>query len=1162
MKKETVLAKRTSRRSEFTYIYGSGFLAALVLAGLSNADAAVNISTVTSGTVTSNTGTVAPTGYLGISVGTYAVTQQATGVAVGNNSTATGNQSIAIGSAANVGTTNVTRNGATASASQAIAIGGNTVASGTSSIAIGGDDVYSAGDIYGSTTVFNTYNTAFTSEFGYKIDGYNGTSTTADQTSITSRYRQTTASGIGSVAYGVSAWSTGYLSTAIGSKSTATGTYSTAIGTVSDATAKGATALGAGAAASADYATATGMIAKASGTQAVATGHKSVASGEAAVAIGGSSSATLDNSVALGAGSTTATSATTVSSYTIGGTTYSFAGATSVDSGDQVSVGSNGAERQIKNVAPGEISSTSTDAINGSQLYAVAEAVDAAKTEVEAGTNIASVTTATGTNGQTIYTVNANGAAVASGSDSVSVTTATDSTTNVTTYTVGLSAAAESAISQVAANTTNITALQSGFNVTTAATSEGAVAGTSVANVQAGDTVTVQAGKNISITQGGKQITVETEDDVEFDTVTTTGDVTVGGDVVATGDVSGGSISVGGNTYITSSGINANSRKITNVAAGTDATDAVNYAQLLEAKTEVAAGTNIASVTTATGTNGQTIYTVNANGAAVASGSDSVSVTTATDSTTNVTTYTVGLSSAAETALSNVTTNTTNIATNADAIEALQEGFYITTSKSDGSADGTSVANVQAGDTVTLDAGQNIAVTQDGTTISIATADDVTFTSVTSDTVSVGDTVSISSTGIDAGDTKITGVAAGTVSATSTDAINGAQLYALQESVATAVSAAKTEVAAGTNVASVTTSTGTDGQTVYTVNAKGATVASGSDSVSVSSSTDAGTNVTTYTVSLSDDAEAAIARVDTNTQNIAANTANITTNTAAINALQEGFYVTATATDGTVSGNDDVANIKAGNTLTLDAGTNIAIKQSGNTFSIATADDVTFTSVTTDTLTASGDVSANSFSVAGDTYIDSNGLNANDKKITNVAAGTISSDSTDAINGSQLYAVASQVDSNTNAINQLANEVTDVGALGAALAGLKPLQYDPMERHQVMIGFGHYRSSQAAALGFATYPKEDTMLHIGAAYAGSKHFMLNAGATWKFGRSEKAEGRPERYGDGPISSVYVLQDEMNAMMEAKAADDARIAALESEVQALKAMLTQYLAAAK
>lgn len=184
-----------------------------------------------------------------------------------------------------------------------------------------------------------------------------------------------------------------------------------------------------------------------------------------------------------------------------------------------------------------------------------------------------------------------------------------------------------------------------------------------------------------------------------------------------------------------------------------------------------------------------------------------------------------------------------------------------------------------------------------------------------------------------------------------------------------------------------------------------------------------------------------------------------------------------------------------------------------------------------------------------------------ERRIANVAAGEISSTSTDAINGSQLYTVASglqdhvtnvtgglqnQVDAVNqdlnqvkgdvqhlqNAVNGLQEDIADVGAESAALAGLQSIQYDPLEPTQFMAAAGTYRGSSAAAIGIAHYTNERTMFHAGVALGS--HTMANVGITWKFGHTAEKDAVPTRYKAGPISSVYVLQDEVTALKQENA----------------------------
>ncbi|MDY3213306.1 YadA-like family protein, partial [Pyramidobacter sp.] len=121
-----------------------------------------------------------------------------------------------------------------------------------------------------------------------------------------------------------------------------------------------------------------------------------------------------------------------------------------------------------------------------------------------------------------------------------------------------------------------------------------------------------------------------------------------------------------------------------------------------------------------------------------------------------------------------------------------------------------------------------------------------------------------------------------------------------------------------------------------------------------------------------------------------------------------------------------------------------------------------------------------------------------------------------------------------NQMDELRSEIKSTGALGSALAGLKPMQYDPVEPSQIMAGFGAYRGEYALALGFAHYLKENFMVHAGVSVTHHGESMANAGLTWKIGRKEDKDAIPERYRKGPISSVYVMQKE-NAELQAEVA---------------------------
>lgn len=189
-------------------------------------------------------------------------------------------------------------------------------------------------------------------------------------------------------------------------------------------------------------------------------------------------------------------------------------------------------------------------------------------------------------------------------------------------------------------------------------------------------------------------------------------------------------------------------------------------------------------------------------------------------------------------------------------------------------------------------------------------------------------------------------------------------------------------------------------------------------------------------------------------------------------------------------------------------------------------------------------VTAKEYKVGDKTYINKDGINANGSKITNVADGTVSADSTDAVNGKQLYEVSRQIEKSAmgnvqkelsemgDKVNEVRDESREGDAMNAAIAALKPLDFDPYNRSQVMAGVSTYKGKQAVAVGLAHYSNEDTLVHAGIAYGGSSDLMANAGISWRFGdkddrdaRAKRAERMPQ-YADGPISSVYVMQDEI------------------------------------
>ncbi|WP_273420788.1 YadA C-terminal domain-containing protein, partial [Veillonella caviae] len=119
-----------------------------------------------------------------------------------------------------------------------------------------------------------------------------------------------------------------------------------------------------------------------------------------------------------------------------------------------------------------------------------------------------------------------------------------------------------------------------------------------------------------------------------------------------------------------------------------------------------------------------------------------------------------------------------------------------------------------------------------------------------------------------------------------------------------------------------------------------------------------------------------------------------------------------------------------------------------------------------------------------------------------------------------------RIDNLEDRTKQLDKDIKKAGASAVALAALKPIQYNPLKPTQIMAGVGTFRGETATALGVAHYSNENTMFHIGASYGGSHSFAANAGVTVAVGSGADRKSLPAEYQNGPISSVYVLQNEV------------------------------------
>ena len=224
-----------------------------------------------------------------------------------------------------------------------------------------------------------------------------------------------------------------------------------------------------------------------------------------------------------------------------------------------------------------------------------------------------------------------------------------------------------------------------------------------------------------------------------------------------------------------------------------------------------------------------------------------------------------------------------------------------------------------------------------------------------------------------------------------------------------------------------------------------------------------------------------------------------------------------------VRGLGDTMNLTGGADVNRLADNNIGVVKNaaGNGYNIKLAKDlkglesVTTTDAAGNTTVMNGGGMTITPAQGNAVSLTKDGLNNGGNRITNVGPGV---DGTDAVNVNQLSSAMRSVD----------GKIADVGATSAAISGLKPLQYDPLEPTQVLAAVGHYKGSTAAAVGVAHYTNESTMFHMGVSLGGHDN-MINAGVSYKFGTSDAKKAVPARYKAGPISSAYVLQDEVTAL---------------------------------
>ena len=624
---------------------------------------------------------------------------------------------------------------------------------------------------------------------------------------------------------------------------------------------------------------------------------------------------------------------------------------------------------------------------------------------------------------------------------------------------------------------------------------------TSSEKIGAGDTVTFKEGKNVKVSRNGKNITVATSDDVSFDKVT------VGGSVLTDNGLTVGNGKAGKPVSLTKDGLNNGGNKVSDIAAGEDDTDAVNVAQLkaaaAKATSKVDSGNDNIVVTPEQNADGSTTYKVattpnlKANsftagdtvmnndgvkvGDKVALGKDGLKA-----GDVNITTDGIN---AGNKAISNVAEGKKD--TDAVNVAQLKAAAAKATSKVDSGNDNIVVTPEQNADGSTT---YKVATAPDLKADSLTTGDTV----VNNDGVKVGDKVALGKDGLKAGDVNITadGINAGNKAISNvaegkkdTDAVNVGQLNRL-------TAAAKTEVEAGTNIASVSSKQGANKQTVYTINADGASVSAGSDKIVVTKGKKDANNVTDYAVDLSKAVKADIAKgvaakdaVDNKGISFAGDSGTTVANKLGDTVAVKGdANITTTAgTNGIQVGlNKDlkVDSVKAGDTVVNNSGVNVGDKV----------------------------VLGKDGLKAGDVNITAEGINAGGKKVTNVAAGTVAADSTDAVNGSQLYQANQAINQR---VTNLGNYVVNMGdqinqridnvesdskagtAAAMAVAGL-PQAYLPGKSMMAVAG-GVYRGESGYAVGFSSISDGGNWVIKGTATGNSRgHYGATAGVGYQW----------------------------------------------------------------
>ena len=865
-------------------------------------------------------------------------------------------------------------------------------------------------------------------------------------------------------------------SVALGTNAQAGDDYTVSIGVNSKATAGWGVALG-GYAEAAKTGLAFGYQAKATGVQdAIALGSFANATGANAMALGDHSTAAVANSVALGhdsvAGSNTFNDSSDHATFKNDGgtdTNVTFQAGLGSNAGGAVSVGKEGFERQIQNVAAGRLSATSTDAVNGSQLYTVLN---------NSGFNVQE-------NGKDKSRINNNGV--------VNFKDGNLTTANVTDTENGT-------IVKFDVNTTNITTDAAG-NATAENPNNLATAGdvTSAINkvrnmplTFAGDTgkdVERKLGEKVNlvggvtdkaklsdgnigvVADGTDKLEIKLAKDIKVDSVKA-GDTTINKD----------GLKIAGGPSVTKDGINAGNKKITGVEAGTADTDAVNVSQLNKAvnaaKTEVVAGKNT-KVDKTTGPNGESIYTIDAvdTSASVTSESGALKVKTGTPTldkagNTTVTNYDIDLSDKTK----------EDIGKGVDAHNTVtKKGLTFT-----GDSGSTNVEKL--GSTVAINGDDNITTEAEGDKVTVKLNKDIIVdsvkagdTTINNDGLKIAGGPSITKDGINAAGNKISNVKDGDVSKDSKDAVNGSQLYEVKElagkgwnATATKKEGSTGEVS-GTKVANVA-----PGATVNYIAGDNIKLEQNGINFTISTTENLkAKNVTATTINLGEgDNSTPITVVSgkdaaPNLDGKTPNRMNFGGETIAT--LSDGLKFGANVGDVYGAKLNSQINVKGADSNTnwseFDGGDNVMtnIDKSGN-IRVGIKKNLKVESVTANKFTA-GDtvIDSNGVTIKNGPSMTKNGIDAGNKQITNVAPGRIAADSTDAVNGSQLHEVKADMNNKINKLNGQVNKLgkrVNAGTASALAASQLPQAYIP-GKSMVSVAAGNYQGQNAVALGMS-----------------------------------------------------------------------------------------------